>query len=252
MPLYDLNSDISAVNWDVGNPKTDKRLTYHFISPELKKVSSVYPFIVRLEEKPYETSGVEITGYTNVLVMPTSALNFYVDFEDSTIYFHSSQAGKLVTIYYYGMGSVVAANDMNRFANFFCSIRDFLTAFQVEVTDPVSAKVNTTGGYINTGTTLVKIADKILKFGTGEESVVTAMTAFYWRKLLISVNISTEAIVVAEGAAASTQLAAVIPTIPSNCKPIAVISVQDDGNAGAGTIRNIIASEIEDVRILIK
>lgn len=252
MPYYDLKACISAIKWDVGNLKTDKRLTYHFINPELKRVSTTYPFIVRLEEKPYETSGVEITGYTNVLVLPTSALNFYVDYEGSTVYFHSSQAGKLVKIYYYGKGSVVATDDVNKFANFLCSVRDFLTAFQVEVTSPVGTDVNVTGGYISAGTNLVKIADKILKFGAGEEFVVTAMTVFYWRKLLVSVNTLTEAIVVTEGTAASTKLLAAIPTIPANCKPCAVISVQDNGNAGAGTIRNIIASEIEDVRVLIK
>lgn len=251
MPIKDLKLDISVIDWSVGTLKSDKRLTYSFTNPELKKVGSVYPYTVRLEEKPYQTSGVAITGYTEVLVMPTSDLNFYVDYEDSTVYFHSSQAGKLVKIHYYGMGSVVAANDMNRFANFLCSVRDFLTSFQVEAADPVSTNVNMTGGYVSVGSYLAKIADKILKFGTGEEFEVSAMTAFYWRKLLISVNTMTEAIAVTEGVAASTQLAAIVPTILFNYKPCAIISVQDNGNAGAGTIRNIIASEIEDVRVLI-
>ena len=252
MPIEHLNTEISAISWSVGNLKTDKRLTYHFINPELKKVNSVYPFVVRLEEKPYQTSGIEIIGFTEVLVLPTSALNFYVDWEDSTVYFHSSQAGKLVSIYYFGMGSVVSAADVNKFADFLCSVRDFLTAFQVEASDPVDQHVSVTGGYINTGTDLANIADKILKFGTGEEYEVTAMSVFYWRKLLISVNISTETIIVTEGAEASTKAAATIPTIPANCKPIAVGSIQDDGNAGAGTIKNIADSYIEDVRILLK
>ena len=251
MPIEDLKSDVSAIDWSVAALKINKRMTYNLISAELKTINSVYPYTVRLEEKPYRTSGIEITGYTEILVMPTSALDFYVDYEDSTVYFHSSQAGKLVKIYYYGMGSVVAANDMNRFADFLCSVKDFLTSFQVEASDPVSTNANMTGGYINTGTDLVGIADKILKFGTGEEFVVSAMAAFYWRKLLISVNTSTESIVVTEGVATSTQSAAVIPTIPANCKPCAVISVQDNGDAGAGTIRNVVASEIEDVRVLI-
>ena len=252
MPYYDLKANIDAIDWSVGTLKTDKRLTYNFISPELKVIPSAYPYSIRLEEKPYQTSGVEITGYTEVLVMPTSALNFYVDYEDSTIYFHSSQSGKLVSIYYYGMGSVVSAADVNKFADFLCSVRDFLTTFQVQASDPVDQHVSVTGGYINTGTDLANIADKILKFGTGEEYEVTAMSVFYWRKLLISVNISTETIIVTEGAEASTKSAATIPTIPANCKPIAVGSIQDDGNAGAGTIKNIADSEIEDVRVLLK
>lgn len=251
MPIYDLKSDVSAVNWSVGTLKENKRETYELISPELKRVSTTYPYTVRLEEKPYQTSGVETTGYTESDNMPTSAMDFYVDYEDSMLYFHSSQAGKLVSIYYYGMGSVVAANDINRFATFLCSVRDFLTAFQVGASDPEDQNVNMTGGYINTGTDLVKIADKILNFGAGAEFEVSAMAAFYWRKLLVSINKATEAIVVTEGAEASTQSTVVIPAIPANCKPCAVISVQDDGNAGAGTIRNIIASEIEDIRVLI-
>lgn len=251
MPIKDLKLDISVINWDVATLKVDKRMTYNLISPELKKVGSTYPFIIRLEEKPYQPSGVEIIGFTEILVMPTSALEFYSNYEDSTIYFHSSQAGKLIEIYYYGMGSVVAANDMNRFANFLCSVKDFLTSFQAEAADPVNTSAEMTGGYINTGTNLVKITDKILNFGTGAEFEVSAMSAFYWRKVLISINISTELVVVTEGVAASIQSTATIPTVPANCKPCAVISVQDDGNAGAGTIRNIIASEIEDVRALI-
>lgn len=252
MPITNLKTDISVIDWSVGTLKVNKRKTYSLISPELKKISTTYPFEIRLDEKPYQTAGIEVTGFTEVLVMPTSALNFYCDYEDSTIYFHSSQSGKLVSIYYFGMGSVVSAADVNKFADFLCSVRDFLTAFQVEASDPVDQHVSVTGGYINTGTDLANIADKILKFGTGEEYEVTAMSVFYWRKLLISVNISTETIIVTEGAEASTKAAATIPTIPANCKPIAVVSVQDDGNASAGTISSITDSYIEDVRILLK
>lgn len=252
MPIEDLKSDVSAINWDIAALKENKRKSYSLISPELKKVGILYPYTVRLEEKPYRIPGISIIGYTESDNMPTSATEFYVDYEDSIVYFHLDAAGVLVSIYYYGMGSVVAANDMNRFANFLCSIRDFLISFQVKASDPEDRNGNVTGGYINTGTSLASIADKILKFGTGEEYEVTAMSIFYWRKLLISVNISTEVIVVTEGAEASTKLAATIPVIPANCKPIAVISAEDDGNAGAGTIKNIADSEIEDVRILVK
>jgi hypothetical protein len=252
MPIEDLKSDMAAVSWSVGTLKENKRKSYSLIGPELKAVNMDYPYAVRLEEKPYQTSGVEITGYTESESMPTSSTEFYVDYEDSMVYFYSSEAGKLVSIYYYGMGSVVAADDVNRFANFLCSVRSFLTSFQVQAFDPEDQNVNVTGGYINTGTDLVNIADKILKFGTDEEFETTAMSVFYWMKLLVSINTSTEEIVVTEGTATSTLAAATIPTIPSNCKPIAVASIQDDGNAGAGTIANISDSDIDDVRILVK
>ena len=252
MPLEDLRSEISAIDWSVGTLKANKRKTYNLIGPELKKVSAIYPYTLRLDEKPYQTSGVNITGYTEVLIQPTTTLTFYVDYENSTIYFHSSNAGAMVKIYYYGTGSVVAAADVNKFANFLCSVRNFLTAFQVLASDPEDTNVNVTGAYLNTGTDLALIADKILKFGTGHEFETTATSAFYWRKLLISINTSTEAIVVTEGTATSTLAAATIPTIPANCNPIAIVSIQDNGSAGAGTILNIADSDIEDVRILVK
>ncbi|MCK5615091.1 hypothetical protein KAR91_75205 [Candidatus Pacearchaeota archaeon] len=251
MPITDLCAEITAIKWTVGTEKTDKRSTYSLISPELKIISSTYPYVVNLEERPYETAGITITGFTEVLVMPTANNQFYTDYEDSTIYFYSGQAGELVSIYYYGTGSVVAAEDMNRFANFLCSVKDFLTSFLIEPSDPADTNVNLTGGYINTGTELVFIPDEIMKFGAGQEYVVSATTVFYWRKLLVSVNISTEDMVVTEGSEASTQAGAAIPSVPSNCKPCAIISAQDDGNAGAGTIQNISSGNIEDVRAII-
>lgn len=250
MPIKDLRSDIAVIDWSIATLKTDKRMTY-VSKTEIKTIPSVYNYSIRLEEKPYQTSGVTITGYTEVTVMPTSALNFYVDYEDSTVYFHSDNAEALVTISYMGMGSVVAAEDVNRFANFLCSVQDFLTGFQTVVTDPVSTYVEMTGSYVNKGTTLVKMSDKIIKFGTGEEFEVSAMTAFHWRKLLLSINTVTELVVVTEGVESVTQTAAEIPAIPANCKPFAIVSVHDDGNAGAGTIQNIDTSDIEDVRALI-
>lgn len=251
MPITDLNSEITAIKWTIGTEKIDKRSTYNLISPELKIISSTYPYIINLEERPYETAGITITGFTEVLVMPTGDDQFYVDYEDSTIYFYSGQAGELVNIYYYGTGSVITAEDMNRFANFLCSVKDYLTSFLIEPSDPVDTNVNLTGGYINTGTELVFIPDEIMKFGAGQEYVVSAMTAFYWRKLLISVNISTEDMIVTEGSEASTKGGATMPSVPANCKPCAIISAQDDGNAGAGTIQTIASSNIEDVRAML-
>jgi len=251
MPYYDLKSEISAVEWEIGIQKTNKRTTFALISPELKIIPSTYPYELFLEERPYSVSGVSITGFSEILVMPTTGLTFYVDYESGKISFHSSDAGKLVSIYYYGIGSTVNANDVNKFSTFLSSVRDFLLSFSIEISDPVSRNVNMTGGYVNTGSELVFISDKILRFGPAQEFVVTAMSAFYWRKLLISVNISTEAIIVTEGTAAATRTLATIPAVLANCKPCAVISVQDDGNAGVGTIRSILSADIQDVRAII-
>ena len=252
MPYYDLTANIDAIEWEIGIQKTDKRTTFALISPELKIIPSTYPYEVLLEERPYSVAGVSITGFSEILVQPTSGLTFYVDYESGKISFSSDDAGKLISIYYYGTGSTVSAADVNKFSTFLSSIRDFLTSFQVEASDPVDTNVSITGGYINTGTAIALIADKILRFGPAQEYVTTAMAAFYWKKLLISVNTVTEAIIVTEGVQAATQALAAIPAVPASCKPIAVISVQDDGNAGAGTIRTIASTYIQDVRILIK
>lgn len=251
MPIHDLKSCMSTIQWDIGTEKVDKRSTYDLKNPELQTIGLVYPYTVRLNEKPYQVAGVTITGYTEVLVLPSSSDQFYVDYEDSIVYFYSDQAGKLAKLHYYGMGSVVAASDVNRFANFLCSVKDFLTSFLVEPLNPIATSVNITGGYINTGTSLIKIADKILKFGTGQEYEVSAMSIFRWKKLLISVNISTETIIVMEGAEATTQEATAIPSIPANCKPCAVVAVQDNGSGGAGSIQVIPLSNIEDTRAMI-
>jgi len=252
VPLINLKSEISAVEWEIGIQKTDKRTTYSLKSPELKTIPSAYPYEIQLEERPYQISGVEITGFSEILVQPTSGLTFYVDYESGSITFHASDAGKLVSIFYYGTGSVVSSSDVNKFSTFLTSIRDFLTSFQVEASDPVDTNVSITGGYLNKSTSLALIADKILRFGPAQEYVTTAMTAFYWKKLLISINTSTEAIIVTEGVQAATQALAAIPAVPVNCNPCAVISVQDNGNAGAGTIKTIASAYIQDVRILIK
>ncbi len=251
MPVIGLRSEVAAVKWEVGHEKTDKRSVYSRIDSEFKIVRSIYPYTVLLEERPYQASGVAILGYTEVLVMPTSDNEFYVDYEDSTMYFYSGQAGEYVKIHYYGMGSVVAANDMNRFSEFLCLMKPFLTSFFIEASDPVDTNVNLTGGYINTGTGLVFISDKILKFGTGQEYEVSAISLLYWRKLLVSVNISTEALIVTEGPEAGTKELATLPSVPANCKPFSIISVQDDGNFGAGTIQNIVSTGIEDIRSII-
>ena len=122
----------------------------------------------------------------------------------------------------------------------------------MEASDPVGLSADITGGYLNTGTSLILISDKVLLFGSGQEYATTAMPAFYWKKLLISINTSTEAIIITEGDAAVLQSSAAIPDIPANCKPCAIVAVQDDGNAGVGTIQNITFENITDVRAIIE
>jgi hypothetical protein len=252
MPIKDLKSDLAIVDWSVGRAKIDKRQTYRLKRPELQVVSSSYPYTIRLKERPYKEPGVAVTGLTEVLILPINPSKFYVDYEDSTLHFHSSKAGKLMRIRYYGMGSVVAANDINKFANFLCSVKGFLTSFLVEASDPINTNVNIVGGYINTGTSLINTIDKTLKFGTGQEYEVTVTRIFFWRKILVSVNISTGEIIVSEGAEALTQPTAITPGVPLNCRPCAIVSVQDNGEGSAGTIRSITSSRILDVRNTIK
>lgn len=252
MPVINLNSDIATVKWDIEHLRYDRRANYRLIISELKIVNSSYPYTVQLDEKPYETAGVEINGYTEVTVMPTSSSQFYVDYESGIVYFHSTAAGNLIEIAYYGKGSTVFANDVNKFSDFLCTVKDMLMSFSVNEETPNSTNVLFTGGYLDTGTSLSIISDKILKFGAGQEYAVSAMTPFYWRKILVSVNTSTEAVEVTEGVQASSENSAVIPSIPANCKPCAVISASDNGNGGSGTIDVISQTYIQDVRMIIR
>jgi hypothetical protein len=248
MPLQNLNCYVAALGWEAGEERTDQRISYEFIYLESHIIPSSYPYRVRLKEKPYENSGASVSGFTEVDVMPTSTAQFYVDYEDSYAYFHSSQAGNLIQITYYGMGSAIVAADVNRFADVLNSVRDLLLSFQVGPMMPASTSVRMHGGYIAVSTTLTKVAEYVLDFGTGGAYETSALTFAYWAKLLVGINTSTGVISVTQGTEASTQSGATSPSIPANVKPCALVSIHDNGGEVAGSITNIDSTMIEDVR----
>lgn len=248
MPLRNMLCDIGAISWEVGQEKIDQRVVYEYIKDELQVVTGTYPYFVRLAERPYETGGVAATGYTIVTSMPTASGEAYVDYEDSRIYFYSTEAGKAVLVTYYGRGSPIIANDVNRFSVFLDTLRDTLRAFVVEAFSPVSRRVRLCAGYIVSGDTLSKAKEQVLDFGPAGNHVLEAITSGYWKKLLVGINTSTVAVSVTEGAEASTEAGTAIPTIPANVSPCAVITIHDSGGGTPGSIDNIENSKIEDAR----
>lgn len=115
------------------NPFTDK--AEPVIKSELVKVPEVSPYIVRLEEVPQKTAPssmrvaevvIDESGthegsiFTEVAAFPASG-EFFPDYYTSAegdsswntgqILFNESEAGKMLRVNYYGMGSIIWASD---------------------------------------------------------------------------------------------------------------------------------------------
>ena len=177
MPLENIICEMGAVSWEIGQEKVNQRIVYEYIKDEPQVVSSSYPYFIRLTEQPYETSGATVNGYTVVTSMPTASGEAYVDYEDSRIYFYSTEAGKLVAVTYYGMGSPIVANDVNRFSSFFGLLQDALKAFMIEASVPTSRRVRMCDGHIISGSTLVRAKERVLDFGPSGNCELSAMTS---------------------------------------------------------------------------
>jgi hypothetical protein len=112
------------------------------IQEEEHIVSTKNPYCISLKEKPSTDHAVLISGYTEVSSSPTTALNFYVDYEQSKIYFYYTKAGKKMSVNYYGMGSPIAADDLNRFTFFLRDLKPVLFSFKVEALSGSRVRIN--------------------------------------------------------------------------------------------------------------
>lgn len=70
-------------------------------------------YTAKLNELPRETDGVTISGFTEVDSLPVSANEFYVNYNNGLITFHSSDATESVSAGYKGLGSIIDAADLN-------------------------------------------------------------------------------------------------------------------------------------------
>lgn len=88
------------------------------------------------------------------------------------------------------------------------------------------------------------IADDVLGLGTGGSHEVPAMTATHWNAVLVYID-STGTVQTRVGTSAAAKGSVVLPTIADYDElGVAVVYVQDDGTGTAGTIENILQTDI--------
>lgn len=260
MPFYTLKCYMDAVISDVFDLRHDKRITYALKSNEAYIVPEEPPYRIVLSEKPYKAAGVTIPGYTEVDSMPTSAGEFFVDYEYGYIYFHSDNANAGVLVTYYGMGSLVRAVDVNRFAEFLNTIRPLISALEVTALQPPRRMVRVREGSIHIHSNYIAfLKTNLLDFGPGGAYQLDALSPSYYAKVVVCVNYEEIApqsttieawFSVYQGPESPTADQAELPDVSLDAIPIAVIQVQDDGSGGAGTIVNIESCHIRDCRPL--
>ena len=99
--------------------KVNERVTGSPISLEphtvgIVGVFTVVPNVIRLVEVPQGPGpAVSIYGYTETLTPSPSGTQFYVDYPTGVITFNASQNGHSVLVSYTGLGSEIAAEDIN-------------------------------------------------------------------------------------------------------------------------------------------
>ena len=203
------------------------RITPVLISAEVHNIDTGIPYSIQLKEKPSEDYAVTISGYTKVTSIPTSATNFYVDYARSIIYFHSSKAGVQVEVSYWGLGSPIIAEDVNRFSSFLDNIDAVLFSFLVEALS--GSRVRLYGGNFIYGTTIYPKKELFLDFSENGNYPIS-LTAGYFKKVLIGIYLSTQLVGVVAGAESSKYEGARIPTYTSDFRPVAIVTIGSDFN----------------------
>jgi hypothetical protein len=125
---------------------------------------------------------------------------------------------------------------------------DVAAGFYTEAQSTPDQTVAIYAGVVYFGTTKVEYAgNDDVDLGTGGTYEVSALTANYYNKVLITLN-SGGALNSYEGTEASAAGSVVEPSIPNDEFPICMITVQDDGTGAAGTIETIEQSEIAQIQ----
>lgn len=260
MPFYHLKCYMDAVMSDEFIARYDQRDTYVLKSNQAHNIPADPPYRVELAEKPYETSGLSITNYTEVDALPGSAGEFFVDYEHGYIYFHTDDAERGVLVTYYGMGSIIRACDINQFVTFLNSIRPLMSALEVIALSPANRMVKIRAGTINIHSNYIATLNtKLMDFGPGGAYQLDAITANYYAKIIVAVNYEEIAPMsstiqawfsVYQGDSVPTVGEAELPDVAIEAIPIAVILVHDDGSGTGGTILDISSGDITDCRPL--
>ena len=214
-------------------------------------IPTTSPYMVSLEEVPNKTDGVTIAGMTEVSSMPTATNTFFVNYLLGDIYFHASNAGQQVTPSYWGRGSLVRAEDINNIYKY-VEFSDLITAIlraTAQNTPNRSIKIEA-GIFYYAGERKSYAGNSNVDMGPGGAYQLTALTANYFNKVLFTLDASG-ALKKYEGTQAGTKAGVVAPTLLAGEIPVCMVTVQDDGTGGAGTINNIQQTDIEDLRTYI-
>lgn len=212
------------------------------IQDEEYTIESDIPYSISLKEKPSPDHSVTVSGYNESDSAPSVATAFYIDYDASLIYFFSTEAGKEVLVTYYGTGSPLIAGDVDRFSLFLDRLYKILFSFSVEALS--GCRVRIYGGkFVNSATVNTK-KELFMDFGTNGNFQLSSMSAGYFKKLLIGIDVSVPQIAVIEGGETPEREAALIPSYTSVFRPVAIVTVSEDN----GSISDIAQSDIISVR----
>lgn len=195
------------------------------ISNEEHTVKTSVPYSITLKEKPSKDHDITIPGYTESTSAPTSELEFYVDYDLSIVYFYLIKAGENISVTYYGTGSPVIADDVNRFSGLLDALWVSIYSFRVEAL--LCGKVRMYGGRFISGTGVYAKKELFIDFCPPGNFAIS-LSGGYFKRVLIGINTETAEISTVEGVEASKYDAAIIPSFSSYFKPVAIVTVGSD------------------------
>lgn len=253
--LLDLKCDLRAVTKEMKNPFTtevNRRDSLQYITTEFHVVPTSSPYRIRLDEVPDKDSGLTIPGWAESLSLPTQAGQFYVDWVLGYVYFHSSDANKVVQPLYFGKGSLIDAADLNIITRELGYARDITNSLRPSAQDTPNTSIRIEPGIFYIGDTQVNyLGNSNIRMGAGGEFEPETLNPNYYNKILFSID-STGLLKKYEGTQGQTADTAIAPSLPTGEMPVCLITVQDDGTGQPGTIKPIESSNITDFRPFLK
>ena len=251
--LQDLKCDLRTKDEEaVFTTEVNRRDSLQYITNEWKIVPTASPYKVRLDEVPDKDSGVTVPSYSEVTSLPSQTGEFYVDWVYGYVYFHSSDAGKVVNPQYYGKGSLIDAADLNKITQELTLARNVTNRLHPSAQDTAQTTFKiATGTFIISQTEVSYLGNTNIRLATGGEYEVSAMNSGYYNKLLFTID-SAGLLKKYESTAASTAAGVTAPSTPPGEMPVCIVTVQDDGTASAGTINVIKDTDIKDIRLFLQ
>lgn len=251
--LEDLKLDIRAqVETAVFTTEVNRRDSPLFITEEYHIVPSTSPYRIRLDEVPDRDSGLGLPEFTEVLSMPTQAGTFYVDWVMGYIWFHPSDRGRVVNPRYFGKGSLIDATDINNITRELTLARQVTHRLRPSVQDVPNRSIRIDRGSFFIGNKEVSfLGNNNIRLGPGGEFETSALPQNNFNKLLFTIS-DDGRLKRYEGTPGATTSLATAPGIPSGEMPVCVVTVQDDGSSGPGTIKVITQRDIKDLRVFLQ